>query len=223
MDAPVPTAVETARETRLRLLEVAERRFSEQGFATASVRDITAAAGVNLAAVNYHFGGKENLYRAVFERRLSALKERRLSAVRAEAARPAATAESAVHTLLLAVLEPYVDVQEGVRVTHLVIRELADPRLERGLCSETFAESEAELAALLCRVVPGLDEAAVRPCIAWLYGMTWQIVFGVKNSAAPNACLHLGCSYQEAVERAVRFACAGLRAEAAAARGDGNA
>ena len=47
-----------------------ERLFAEQGFRAASVRDITREASCNIASVNYHFGGKSNLYREVFLRRL---------------------------------------------------------------------------------------------------------------------------------------------------------
>ncbi|MCF8111945.1 MAG: CerR family C-terminal domain-containing protein [Desulfobacteraceae bacterium] len=55
--------------TRQRLLEHAEKLFAEKGFAGVSVREITAMAGCNLAAVNYHFGGKQKLYLAVFRER----------------------------------------------------------------------------------------------------------------------------------------------------------
>jgi len=69
-------------DARERLLDAAERLFAEHGFRAASVREITVAAGCNLAAVNYHFGGKLNLYREVFARRLRALRERRIAGVR---------------------------------------------------------------------------------------------------------------------------------------------
>jgi len=48
-------------ETRHKILDVAERLFAEQGFAATSLRHIIAEAGVNLAAIHYHFGSKEEL------------------------------------------------------------------------------------------------------------------------------------------------------------------
>jgi AcrR family transcriptional regulator len=178
------------------------------------VRDITSAAGANLAAVNYHFGGKDKLYREVFRSLLTAVKEQRLEAVRAAARRPDVSLEHLVRSFTEAVLAPFVEVREGVRVTQLVVREFADPHLADPLCAETFAEYEGELRALLCRTLPGLSEEAARLGLLWLYGITWQIVFEVKKTPTLNACPGLGCTYQEAVDHAVRFTCAGLRAAA---------
>jgi AcrR family transcriptional regulator len=66
------------KSTKERILDAAEMLFSKQGFAATSMRRITSAAGVNLAAVNYHFGSKAHLVEAVFERRLRPLNEERL-------------------------------------------------------------------------------------------------------------------------------------------------
>ena len=55
--------------TRDRLLAQAEQLFAQKGFAAVSVREITAAADTNLAAINYHFGNKMNLYLSVFKER----------------------------------------------------------------------------------------------------------------------------------------------------------
>ena len=52
--------------------------FSSRGFSATSLRAITAKAGVNLAAVNYHFGGKEALILAVVHRLIDPLNQRRL-------------------------------------------------------------------------------------------------------------------------------------------------
>ena len=64
--------------TKDRLLDSAEQLFSKQGFSATSVRQISAAARVNLAAMNYHFGSKEQLISAVFARRLTPLNEERI-------------------------------------------------------------------------------------------------------------------------------------------------
>jgi AcrR family transcriptional regulator len=57
--------------TREKLLDVAARLFLEKGYDGVSIRDITDAAGTNVAAINYHFGGKENLYREAFRQMIS--------------------------------------------------------------------------------------------------------------------------------------------------------
>lgn len=63
------------KETVERILDAAEVLFAERGFAETSLRTITSTAGVNLAAVNYHFGSKKALIQAVFERFLDPLVE----------------------------------------------------------------------------------------------------------------------------------------------------
>ncbi|MFV0283215.1 MAG: TetR/AcrR family transcriptional regulator [Castellaniella sp.] len=65
--------------TRDAILDAAERLFAEYGHDNTSMRQITQAAQVNLSAVNYHFGSKDALVQAVFQRRLDALNDERLS------------------------------------------------------------------------------------------------------------------------------------------------
>ena len=60
---------EDVHTTKNRLLDAAEELFSENNFDDVSVRELAAAAEVNVAAVNYHFQGKENLYKEVILRR----------------------------------------------------------------------------------------------------------------------------------------------------------
>lgn len=75
------------KETVERILDAAEALFAERGFAETSLRTITSTAGVNLAAVNYHFGSKKALIQAVFERFLEPLVaeiDRRLSELEQE-------------------------------------------------------------------------------------------------------------------------------------------
>ncbi len=65
-------------ETRARVLDVAEQLFAEKGFDAVSLRQITAEAGVNVAAVNYHFGSKDKLIIEVMVRRIAPVNARRL-------------------------------------------------------------------------------------------------------------------------------------------------
>ena len=67
-----------ASDTKARILDAAERLFADHGFPTTSLRDITQEAGVNLAAVNYHFGSKEALLIAVLERTTTPVNQARL-------------------------------------------------------------------------------------------------------------------------------------------------
>ena len=68
-------------DTRARILDAAEVLFVEHGFEATSMRMITGRARVNLASVNYHFGGKEALIQEVFRRRLTWLNHERLGAL----------------------------------------------------------------------------------------------------------------------------------------------
>jgi AcrR family transcriptional regulator len=68
-----------ARPGKDRILDAAERLFARHGFYGVSVRDITKAADVDVALVSYHFGGKRELFAAVFQRRAEELNPERLA------------------------------------------------------------------------------------------------------------------------------------------------
>jgi TetR/AcrR family transcriptional regulator, regulator of cefoperazone and chloramphenicol sensitivity len=61
------------RETRERLLKVAAQLFSERGFSKVTVRDICQQARANVAAINYHFGGKAGLYEELLKSAITAM------------------------------------------------------------------------------------------------------------------------------------------------------
>ena len=68
-------------ETRNRILDTAERLFGEEGFRAVSLRRITAAAGVNLASIHYHFGSKEELLDELVMRKAGPVNEARMAAL----------------------------------------------------------------------------------------------------------------------------------------------
>ena len=67
-----------SKDTKERILDAAEQLLADHGLHGASVRAIASAADVNLASINYHFGSKEALVQAVFERRIAPVNQERL-------------------------------------------------------------------------------------------------------------------------------------------------
>jgi len=107
--------------TRERILGAAETLFARHGFAGASLRQVTAAANVNLAAVNYHFGSKDNLIEEVFRRRLDELNARRLAALAAATAK----AELDLEDVLAAFVRPALELSLDQPDDHAFMRVLA--------------------------------------------------------------------------------------------------
>lgn len=91
--------------TKEKILDVAEELFAERGFSATSLRAITSAAGVNLAAVNYHFGSKEELFHAVFARRIEPINRERMELLEA-CEQEAGGGPAALEAILAAFLAP---------------------------------------------------------------------------------------------------------------------
>lgn len=72
-------------DARKRVLEAAEELFAKHGFDSVSIRDITKHCGANVAAINYHFGGRENLVAEVMLRYIQPINDERMA--RLESAR----------------------------------------------------------------------------------------------------------------------------------------
>ncbi len=146
--------------TMQRILDSAERLFAEKGYSRTSLRAITSDAGVNLAAVNYHFGSKEELVRQVFQRKMAPLNrirsdniEQVLEQARGMGRRPA------VKDLLRAFIDPTfelaLETPEGRSFIKLIIRSIADTD---GTLSRNFIESAIPVLTVLheamCRALP---------------------------------------------------------------------
>jgi AcrR family transcriptional regulator len=91
--------------TQTQILDAAEKLFARQGFEAASLRAIIADAGVNLAAIHYHFRSKEGLVRAVLQRRLAPINEERIRQLEA-CQRKSRAKGPQVETILEAFLAP---------------------------------------------------------------------------------------------------------------------
>lgn len=107
-------------DTKSRILDSAEKLFGLNGFEATSLRDITAEARVNLAAVNYHFQSKESLIDAVIARRIEPVNQRRYEMLEAAGPHPS------VEQILTAFLAPVLD-QNLDGVVPLLGRMMSDP------------------------------------------------------------------------------------------------
>ncbi|HEX4210242.1 MAG TPA: TetR/AcrR family transcriptional regulator [Candidatus Binataceae bacterium] len=90
--------------TRAAILNAAERLYADRGFADVTLRDIVAAADVNLAAVNYHFGSKDELIAELFVTRSLATNRERLNKLKA--AEAAGGGRASVDAILRALIGP---------------------------------------------------------------------------------------------------------------------
>ena len=156
----------TATATKMRLLDVSARLFAESGFDSVSLRLITENAEANLAAVNYHFGSKEELITAVVEKLVGPVNQRRLALLRKINLDISGACESIVE----AFIDPVIQAasrgdEEDQRYCKLMSRCIAS-RDERvtSLVLRQFPEVLAKFVDALRSVCPWIssDEAHMR-------------------------------------------------------------
>ncbi len=150
------------RSARDRILDAAERQFAQRGFHAVSVREITTAAGVDVALVNYHFGGKQALFEAVFMRRAQLLNEerlRRLESVVARAAPRAASIEAIIDAFTHPLLDRSARGGPGWKAYFALIAQVNNSTEFGGLMMTRFFDPVVHaFIAALRHAMPGCDE-----------------------------------------------------------------
>ncbi len=148
-------------DTKQSILDAAEQLFAEHGFDGASLRSITSVAGVNLAAVNYHFKSKEALIQAVLARKLGPINRRRLDlldAIEAEAGAKPAPLEKLVTAMIGPLVRPDAEAASGGKWFGTVMGRVyleRDVTLKRLLAAELQAVIR-RFSAAFQRALPGL-------------------------------------------------------------------
>ncbi len=138
-------------DPRTRILEAAGPIFAEKGFEGVTVREICHAAGVNLAAVNYYFGGKEELYRQALRHAHPGKTGHQAGFDWPEGTPPEQKLRDFIHTLLVHLLS----VRESPWQERLFLREILNPTAAfRELVREHFRVGFGHLQRILDEVLP---------------------------------------------------------------------
>ena len=200
--------------TKDRILYAAEELFAQQGFASTSLRQVTSRADVNIAAVNYHFGSKENLVNEVFRRRMDDMSRERLAALQqAVEAHP-----GQLEPILAAFVEPALAMAQDRHGGGAFIRVIARAYAEsndslRKFLSDQYGHVLREFAKALAGCMPGLGKEALYWRLDFLSGaLTYAMAdFGlIKRPSGVSEATHR----QRAAKALIRFAAAGFQADA---------
>lgn len=185
---------DSAKNTKVRLLDAAEKLYTRSGQDSLSLRDLTELAGVNLAAVNYHFGSKNALVCAMVARRLDVINELRIAELShlEKTLRDDLRCEHIFAALAKSMMQPGFDIVESPEQCDFAIRistDLSEPL--RHFLSQRYAHVETRYIAAFCRTTPWLNADEV----------TWQVnclafaLPGIGLNA--NTLLLLRKAYQE--------------------------
>lgn len=142
--------------TRIRILTAAEGEFADHGFDGATVRQIALRADVPVALVNYHFGSKEGLYRAIFEMRAPMIVDQRVAGLRLAEMEP--DPERKVEMIVKAVLVPNLHMrstEKNSSYARILAREVSDPKSHnRKVVAEFFDPIAYQVIDALQRAMP---------------------------------------------------------------------
>jgi AcrR family transcriptional regulator len=199
-------------DTKERILDAAERLFAANGFAGTSLRAITREAGVNLAAVHYHYGTKEDLLRAVLSRIVVPVNRERLEMLeRAEAREDLPTVEGILEAYLAPGLRAVQDLGErGIVITRFLGRSYTEPtELVQALVREQFEDVGQRFTEALSRALPNLPEAE----LYWRFKLVVGVMTHIQADAGRSDAYAEDLSDVDGtVRRLVAFLAAGLRA-----------
>lgn len=206
-------------ETRSRILDAAEALFVEHGFDGTSMRGITSRAGVNLAAVNYHFGSKDALIQEVFRRRLVELNRQRLArldALEADAGGARLKPSRIVEAFFGPALEMATDTQGGGQTfMRLLGRTYTEPNaFVRQFLAEEYAEAVERFLDLFCQALPEVPREEILWRFHFMMGATSYAIAGTDavKLFAGDAAGDDAEAYRQMPKRLMSFLLGGLRA-----------
>jgi TetR/AcrR family transcriptional regulator, regulator of cefoperazone and chloramphenicol sensitivity len=170
-----------AEETRRKLVDAALDAFGRYGFDGASTRDIARRAGVNLAAIPYHFGGKEGLHTAVAEHILEAIRQRigplieRMTATLDAGAVSPDAATAMLRTIVGQAADTLLGHPEAQRWAPYILREQMDPTPAFNVLYDGFMGRAHVLITSLFACATGRDSGDPETIVR-VFGVFGQLV-----------------------------------------------
>jgi AcrR family transcriptional regulator len=199
--------------TKDRILGAAEELFAQFGFAGTSLRQVTSRADVNIAAVNYHFGSKENLVNEVFRRRMDEMSVQRLSQLHAAMAQTPCELDRVLAAFVGPALAMAQDRHGGGAFIRVIARAYAEKNESlRRFLSDQYGHVLREFAKAIAGCVPELSKEELYWRLDFLSGaLTYAMAdFGmIKRPSGTSESAHR----ERAARELIRFAAAGLRAD----------
>ncbi len=202
-------------DTASRIIDAAERLFIRDGTEATSLRAVTREAGVNVAAIHYYFGSRDELLRGVLDRIIKPLNARRLALLKqsldSHHGRPLSVQE-----ILRAFLLPDLELIEalrdrGVEIAHFAARSYAAPSPTlKPLIEEQFSEWSTRFMDELARALPRVD----REELAFRFRCIIGVIVRLLGAATPRGVAG-GLDTTEilpTLERLVAFIAPGLSA-----------
>ena len=215
IDSTIQAAsIHQTRPVRQRLIDAAEQLFAEHGWSNVSIRTIAAAADVSLAALNYHFGPKENLLAEIFAARARPIAEERTRLLAEIEATGQATLETVIEAFLRPALSAGSDNRFGGRMfARLRARLATEPEaLSRRILSDAFDASSRHCIEALRRLLPDLPEAELYWRFHFLLG---AMVYTMADCGRIQSLTEGRCDpgdVETALRHIVPFLAAGFRA-----------
>ncbi len=199
-----------------RLIAAGEELFCRHGFNETSVRDIAAAAGCNVASVNYYFGGKDNLYLEIWRRRLAVIRDTRLAGIeKVMSVGGQPQLEDLLKSYANSFLEPLVDGSLHCRFVNLMARETIDPHLPVDMfLTDMVVPVMTALREALLKICPWLNEANADMAILSIVGQLMQTVCFKELFEKSTHAELLKPDIESMVDHIVKFSAAGIRAYA---------
>jgi len=201
-------------DTRERILLASQKLFAEKGFDATSVRDITTEAHCNVASVNYHFGGKDNLYLETFRSMVALLRDRRLSVLDKLMKRtPPPTLEEFLKSFAEGFINPLVDESRGRQFMAMVSREMFDPHLPHDVFVSEFIHPIMERSLTALKAFgPPLDPNDARLCIMSMVGQLLHALRAHNLFTRHDHSKMVPVSLADYIPHFVQFSVGGIRA-----------